>query len=167
MENSKNEVKALKEEIYNLKIQLEQQNERYSKLQNGNLLKVSPIDLYEGEQQDFVLTILEQVRKNQADDSRCAEIIDSILSQNKRIGTGDLIVKELERIIKHGDLSKESDKAALKKIGFRYVTSRKHPKLEFMSRYKFPISGTLSDHYRGSLNCYSNISKALAVCIRI
>ena len=167
MTNEKHEIKALKEEIYNLKMQLEIQNERYSQKTDRTLLKVSSIDLYEGEQQDFILTILEQVRRNQADDSRCAEILDSILSQNKKVGTGDKIAEELSRIIKHGDLSKDSDKAALNKIGFRYVTSKKHPKLEFMSRYKFPVAGTLSDHWRGSLNCYSNVSKALAVCIKI
>ncbi len=166
-EADRNEVKALKEQIYRLQMQLELQNERYSRQSREGILKVAPIDLYEGEQQDFIITILEQVRKNQADDSRCAEILDSILSQNKKVGIGDTIVEELQRIVKHGDLSKDSDKAALNKIGFRYVTSKKHPKLEFMSRYKFPIAGTISDHYRGSQNCYSNISKALAVCIRI
>lgn len=167
MANEKTEIKALKEEIYNLKMQLELQNQRYSQKTEEGLLKVSAIDLYEGEQKDFILTILEQVRRNQADDSRCAEILDSILSQNKKVGTGDRIAEELTRIIKHGDLTKDSDKAALNKIGFRFVTSKKHPKLEFMSKYKFPVAGTLSDHWRGSLNCYSNVSKALAVCIRI
>lgn len=167
MNETASEVKALKEKIYNLQMQLEIQNERFSHQNEGNLLKVSSIDLYEGEQKDFILTILEQVRRNQDDDSRCAEILDSILSQNQKTGKGEAIAKELVRIVKHGDLSKESDKAALNKIGFRYVTSKKHPKLEFMSKYKFPVAGTISDHWRGSLNCYSNVSKALAVCIRI
>ena len=167
MANEKCEIKALKEEIYNLKMQLEIQNQRHLQNAEKGLLRVSSIDLYEGEQQDFILTILEQVRRNQSDDSRCAEILDSILSQNKKVGTGDKIAEELSRIIKHGDLSKESEKAALNKIGFRYLTSKKHPKLEFMSRYKFTVAGTLSDHWRGSLNCYSSVSKALAVCIRI
>lgn len=94
------QIKELKRKILSLQAQLELQKNRSHSLSGGDLLKTEAIDFYPGEQLDFILSILRQVQKKCAPDSRAYDIITSILSLNKPIGHGEEILIELKRIFK-------------------------------------------------------------------
>lgn len=164
--DEKQEIKELRRQIISLQAQLEIERNRLQMLSGGNLLASSDIDLYPGEQQDFVLSILSQAKEKCATGTRPYDILDSILSVNTPVGKGKMILEELTRIFKRGDPSKESDIAALKAIGFTYTPSHKHPKLRFHDRYMYVLAGTPSDSRRGAKNKLSDISKCIAVDLK-
>lgn len=159
--------KKLKERIMNLEAQLEIQKHINSKMKGGNLLVSNEIDYYPGEQLDMVLSILSQAREKCSPDSRPYDILTSLLEQNQPVGQGQLILEELTKIFKNGDPVKESDISKLQSLGFRYITSKKHPKLRFHEKYQFILAGTPSDNRHGALNKLSDISKCLAMKIKI
>jgi len=161
--NDSEQIKQLKRRIISLESQLALQKGMNINLKGGNLLASEAIDLYIGEQHDFVISILEQVRPRCPEGSRPRDILDSILSINKPVGTGNEILKELNRIFKKGNPNMESDAAALKALGFTYTPSKKHPKLRFYDKYMVVLPSSPSDTKRGGLNSLSEINKCIAV----
>lgn len=166
-ENDSDQVKELKRQIIALNAQLEIQKHRLSKTSGGTLLNSENIDLYPGEQLDFVLSILKQVRNRCPEGSRPRDIIDSLLSKNKPVGCGQEILDELERIFRKGDPSGDKDISDLKAIGFKYTPSRKHPKLRFHEKYMFVLASTPSDKQRGALNKLKEINKCIAISQKV
>lgn len=160
------QVKELKRQIMNLQAQLEIERARNAGLAGGNLLASEPIDYYPGEQLDFILSILRQAQKKCAPDSRPYDIIESILSMNQPIGRGEEILDELNRVFKKGDIQKPECTKALQDIGFRYISSKKHPKLRFQDKYQFVLPATASD-WRSAKNALSEINKCIAVSQKI
>ena len=160
-------VKALKRQIISLKAQLEIEQSRNRKMSGGALLKSAQIDLYPGEQLDFLICVLEQVQARCQRDSRAYDIAESLLSVNQPVGAGKEILGEVTRIFKSGLPEKESDIAALQRLGFTYTPSRKHPKLRFHGKYMFVLPSTTSDRRSASRNSLSEISKCIAVCQKI
>lgn len=163
--NDNDQVKELKRQIISLSAQLEMQKERVSALSGGTLLKTEAIDLYQGEQLDFVLSILKQVKSKCSPDSRPYEIIDSLLTVNKPIGRGQEILDEVNRIFKSG-FPTESDISTLKNLGFTYISSKRHPKLKFVDKYTVVLSSTPGDT-RSSKNTLAEINKCIAVGLKI
>ena len=163
--NDSEQVKELKRQILSLSAQLEMQKERASSLSGGTLLKSESIDLYQGEQLDFLLSILKQVKAKCSPDSRPYEIIDSLLSVNKPVGRGQEILDEINRIFKSG-YPTEAGLSTLKSLGFTYVSSKKHPKLRFADKYTVVLSATPGDA-RSSKNTLSEINKCIAVGLKI
>lgn len=161
------ETKELKRKILSLQTQLETEKKISKSLRGGGMLKTEPIDLYPGEQLDFVLSILEQAKGKCPPDSRPLDILNSILSQNKSVGRGRKILMELEKIFGRGDNFTEADISALKSLGFTYVSSKKHPKLKFMDKYLFVLSSSPSDSRRGNRNKLSEICKCIALSLKI
>lgn len=161
------EVKELKRQIMSLRAQLEIERSRTSRLSGGSLLNTESIDLYPGEQLDFVLSILKQAKSKCTPDSRPYDILESILSINEPVGRGQEILDELERILKRGVPTTEREISSLQAVGFKYVQSRKHPKLRFCDKYMFVIPGTSSDNWRGYKNAYSEVNKCIAVSQKI
>lgn len=161
--NESEQIKALKRRIIRLECQLEQQKSMNSSLKGGKLLNSESIDLYPGEQYDFILSILEQVKPRCPEGSRPRDVLDSLLSVNKPVGRGSEILAELNRIFRKGNPTMETDTAALKAIGFTYTPSRKHPKLRFYDRYMVTLPSSPGDSRRGALNSLSEINKCIAV----
>lgn len=161
------ELKELKRQILSLQKQLEEEKNTSKSLRGGGMLKTEPIDLYKGEQLDFVLSILEQAKEKCPPNSRPLDILNSILSQNKSVGRGREILMELEKIFGRGDNFTKADISALKSLGFTYVSSKKHPKLKFMDKYLFVLSSSPSDSRRGNRNKLSEICKCIAISLKI
>lgn len=161
--NDNENIKELKRQILSLKAQLEMKEEQLKYLSGGNLLKSEAIDYYPGEQLDFVLSILSQVKAKCAPDSRPYDIIDSLLSLNKPVGRAEEILTELNRIFKKGDPSTAADISDLKAIGFTYTQSKKHPKLRFHDKYMFILASTPSDNRHGAKNKLADINKCIAI----
>ena len=161
--NDSEYVKELKKKIVSLEVQLEIQKAQAASLKGGGLLKSEAIDYYPGEQLDFIISVLKQVKKRCPERSSPYDIIESLLSLNKPVGRGQEILDELSRIFKKGMPETESDIAALKSIGFTYTQSRKHPKLRFQDKYMFVLPSTTSDKHRSAKNCLAEINKCLAI----
>lgn len=161
------QVKTLKRQIIRLEAQLEIQKTQVAALKGGGLLKSEAIDYYPGEQLDFVLSVLQQVKARCPEGSRPYDIIESLLSLNKPVGRGQEILDELSRIFKNGMPETERDVAALKSIGFTYTQSRKHPKLRFQDKYMFVLPGTTGDKHQSAKNCLTEISKCLAMSQKV
>ena len=157
------QVKALKRKIISLEAQLETQKHRMSSVSGGNLLNSEAIDYYPGEQHDFVLSILEQAKERCPSDSRPRDIIESILSVNSYVGRGKEIADEVTRIFKTGTPTSEAYISALEALGFRYITSKKHPKLRYQDKYIFVLSSTPSDNLRDGKNKLAEINKCIAI----
>jgi len=160
-------VKQLKQRIISLEAQLALQQYRSECMQGGNLLHTEEIDLYHGEQHDFIISILEQVKDRCPEGSRPRDIIDSVLSNNKPVGRGNEILSELNRIFKKGNPTSESDISALRALGFSFTPSRKHPKLRFHERYTVVLPSTPGDSRRGALNGLSEINKCIAASQKV
>lgn len=165
--NDSNQVKELKRKIISLQAQLDVQKERTASMKGGCLLRSEGIDYYPGEQLDFVLSILEQVKDRCPQGSRPYDIISSLLSVNKPVGRGREILDELNRIFNKGMPSSESDISDLKSIGFTYVQSRKHPKLRYQDKYMFILPCTTSDKHHSAKNSLSEINKCIALSQRV
>ena len=165
--NTNAEIKALKQRIYKLEAQLQIHESRADALSGGDLLRSEDIDLYPGEQLDFVLSLLRQVQPRCEIGSRPYDIIQSILSNNRPIGTGNDILDELRRIFKKGYPATTADLSDLQKIGFTYTPSRKHPKLKFHNKYMYVLPSTPGDKRNGSKNALSDISKCIATGFKI
>ena len=159
--------KSLKRQIISLKAQLETEQARNRRMSGGALLRSEQIDLYPGEQLDFLICVLEQVRARCQQDSRAYDIAESLLSINQPVGIGKEILVEVTRIFKSGLPEKESDIASLQRLGFTYTPSRKHPKLRFHDKYMFVLPSTTSDRRSASRNSLSQISKCIAICQKI
>lgn len=157
----------LKHEIHRLRSQVKYQEEMIRQLSGGQILNCEPIDLYPGEQHDLILSILEQARDKCQEGARARDILDSVLSKNEKIGVGDEILVKVKRVLRQGIPSKASDLSELSKLGFRYIQSKKHPKLVFYNRYTYYIAGTPGDSRRGNRNCYSELSKCIASSLKI
>lgn len=166
-EKDSEQVKQLKREILSLRAQLEIEQVRTQKIRGGNLLNSEAIDLYPGEQLDFILSVLEQVQHKCAPESRPYDIISSLLSHNEPVGKGKEILDQVSTIFKRGGDLTDTDISKLQKLGFRYISSKKHPKLEFCGKYKFAISGTPSEQHHGSRNKLAEINKCLAISFKI
>lgn len=163
------EVKRLKRKVMSLEAQLDAQKQKSSKLVGGDLLKTEAIDLYPGEQLDFLISILEQVKKKCPEDSRAYDIVNSILMVNEPVGHGEEIVKSLDKVFKKNEPLSKSDISILNSLGFTYVQSKKHPKLRFGKdgKYTALIASTPSDG-RSGLNTISRIcNTCIATSIKI
>ena len=160
-------VKQLRRRIISLESQLELQKQRSEIAKSGKLLAAEGIDLYEGEQLDFILSLLEQARPRCPEGSRSRDIIDSLLKVNKPVGKGEEILSELNRIFKKGNPTMESDIAALKAMGFTYTPSQKHPKLRFHDKYMVVLPSSPGDSRRGGMNGLAEISRCIAVSQKI
>lgn len=165
--NSDEEIKELKRKIINLESQLEIERMISQNLKGGNLLQTEAIDYYPGEQLDFMLSLLEQAKTKCAEDSRPYDIICSILENNKPVGYAKNMVKELNKIFGKGDSFTERDVSAMERMGFRYTTSKKHPKLRFHEKYMFVVASTPGDTRRGNKNNLAEINKCIATEFKI
>ena len=161
------EIKALRQRIHSLEAQLQIHRNRADTLRGGDLLRSEAIDLYPGEQLDFLLSLLRQIQPKCEEGSRPHDIIQSILSANRPVGASDEILGELKRIFRKGYPSTAADISDLQKIGFTYTPSRKHPKLRFHEKYMYVLPGTPGDRRCGAKNALSDISKCIASGFRI
>ena len=167
LETDSEQIKYLKRKIIKLESQLSIQQYRNESMRGGNLLATEDIDCYQGEQLDFVLSILEQVKPRCPEGSRPRDIIESILNANKPVGRGEEILNEVNKIFKKGNPSMESDILKLKSMGFSYTPSRKHPKLRFHDKYLVVLPSSPGDSKRGALNGLAEINKCIAVSQKV
>ena len=120
-------------------------------------------ELYPGERNDLLYSILSQVLSKYEEDTRPYCIIKSILDANPKIGTCEKIIKGVESAFRSGEKLTKASKAQLRDLGFTIEEDGPHCKLVFKDpRYMFTVAKTPSDH-RSAKNLTSKICKVLDV----
>ena len=166
-QNTQETIKELRRQIASLQAQLDAARATIEHLkQKGGLLRSPNEDLYPGEQLDFLLSILEQLKGRCLQESRPYEIIEGILSSNKKVGEGEKIEKAVWKII--GKSSKLGDRevSQLNDLGFKYVSSKRHPKLKFCDKYLFVFPSSTGDKQHALKNLASEISNCIATSFK-
>ena len=161
-ESDSEEVKTLKRQIRSLKAKIEILEARTQNLSGGSLLESTVPDLYPGEQHDFLLSVLAQIKDRCPTDSRAYDIVTGLLEANTPVGRGHEILETVEKVFRNGNAINDSAKSDLASVGFSYTPSRKHPKLRF-DRYMFILPSTPSDNCRNNRNALTDIYKCLAI----
>lgn len=156
----------LNDKVRSLKAQLDiYKNMVKNSKQECTLLNSGEEDeFYAGEKKDLVLSLLNQIKDKINEDTRCFELLDSILKANEYNGCGKHIFKQLKTILNTSEKLSKSSKSDLKEIGFDVIEDNAHPKLIFHNnqKYKFPISGTPGSSRDGK-NLNSDICKKLDI----
>ena len=120
-------------------------------------------ELYPGERNDLLYSILSQVLDKYEEGTRPHCIIKSLLDANPKVGTCEKIIKGIEATFRSGEKLTKVSKGQLRDLGFTIEEDGPHYKLVFKDpRYMFTAAKTPSNH-RGSKNLKGTICKALNV----
>ena len=146
-ENYINRIEQLTSQMTQLEYQIEylenivnEQNE-YPLLFKGN-----EKELYEGEQKDMILYLIQEELKTEKDPERIA-LYESILEENPKQGTRDMLFEEITRILMSCKDVNEKARNDLRKVGVCLEKKQKHIDGCFFNdqRYLITMSSTTSD----------------------
>ena len=116
-------------------------------------------DAFPGEVRELVLAALAEAlaAAQQSGRERRAGVLAGVLAANPATGELERRRAELKQILKDaGGFTDASTLAALKRIGIRCISGRKHWKLEYAD-IRMPMSKTPSD-YRSAQNCATDVA---------
>lgn len=104
-------------------------------------------ELYDGEIKDMVRSSLEEYREKYVQDgTRRADVLDSILKENKSTGICNKKATEISSALKDYDGASPKNIATLEKLGFKVKSKSKHLKIQWYDpRYTYSIATTPSD----------------------
>lgn len=120
-------------------------------------------ELYSGERNDLLYSILTQVKMRYEENSRAYAIIQSLINANPRVGSCERIVNAVREVFEKGGQISNIEKTKLKENGFILTEDGSHYKMSFYdNRYMFSIPKTPSDHREGK-NMASDICKIINI----
>lgn len=120
-------------------------------------------ELYSGERNDLLYSILSQSLKNFEKGTRPYCIIQSLLAANPRSGACEKIIQGVRAIFRSGEKLTKTMKGQLKDLGFVIEEDGSHYKIVFGDpRYMFIVAKTPSD-CRGAKNLAGTICRTLDV----
>ena len=146
-ENYINRIEQLNNQISQLEYQIEYLENRIGIQEEYPLLfKGKEIELYEGEQRDMILYLIHEELKTEKDPTKI-EIYESILKENPKQGTRDLLFEEITRILMSCKDVNEKARNDLRKVGVCLEKKQKHIDGCFFNdqRYLITMSSTTSD----------------------
>lgn len=126
-------------------------------------------EVYPGEQSEFIVNILRQIRDRLPKESRALEITDAILEQNKDCtDEGKERLKAIKKICNDASLAKPQNIKALQALGYDICQTGTHLKIKLKNnpKYSYTLSLTPSDGRSGK-NFFSEISRSLAVSTKV
>lgn len=123
----------------------------------------SEIELYPGERNDLLHSVLSQVHDKFEEGTRPYCIIQSLLDANPKTGACEKIIQGVKAVFRSGEKLTKVTKGQLKDLGFTIEEDGPHYKIIFRDpRYMFTVSKTPSEH-RGAKNLIGTICRALDV----
>ena len=152
-----------KQEILNLRGKIISQNITLNsyKDKNGSPLIImgEEQDIYDGEQKDFILSLIEAAMP---DDQYCRRyhICQSILQSNKKSGNRDKMQDNIYNALKDFKLMDKETLRLLEESNLKLISGRTHHKITLNGdpRYRVAFSKTPSD-VRTGLNAVAQINK--------
>ncbi len=121
-------------------------------------------DLYADEQREIIMEIISDYRKNTADDTRRADIIDSVVKANPVKGIPEKNKKIIKQAIDgYTNFDTTKINQALAEVGIEIIAHGKHYKIALNGdhRYVCEAAATCSDSGRGGKNLVSEINKKM------
>lgn len=156
VEEKNKEILSLKAKIISKDITLNSYKDK-----NGHplIVKGSEKELYAGEQKDLILHLLEQYRGDNPNVRRY-HVCDSILKANKKVGTRDIMQKNISSALRCFSCMDKETIRLLEEANIKIISSKNHHKLSLNgdSRYRVSISKTPSDARTGP-NCISECNR--------
>ena len=145
--NYVNRIEQLTNQINQLKYQIEYLENIVSQQDSYPLLfKGKEKELYQGEQKDMILYLIQEELKTEKDPLKI-ELYESILKENPKQGTRDLLFEEITRILMSCKDVNEKARNDLRKVGVCLEKKQKHIDGCFFNdqRYLITMSSTTSD----------------------
>lgn len=127
---------------------------------SGALLAAgSEQEFYPNEKKEILLDILLNARKRLVDGTRRADVVDSILAENKAEGILEKRAGELKTILKGYKNMNATTRSKLEDLGIDIEETKRHYKLRYYgdSRYIIPLACSGSDSLRGGKNSAAGI----------
>ena len=120
-------------------------------------------ELYPGERNDLLYSVLSQVLDKYEDGTRPYCLIRSLLDANPKTGACEKIIQGVKSAFRSGEKMTRTTKEKLRDLGFSIEEDGPHYKIVFGDpRYMFTIAKTPSDH-RGGKNLTGVICRTLDV----
>ncbi len=167
------DIKEKDDKISDLQIQLEAKNSIIESLRAKNDIRKSIIfstdeisEFYNGELNDLIIHLLSEIKRNSGNNMtyRQKELLDIFLKNNKEIGAGRELMKEIEKALKEKSLT--SRRSMLAKCGFT-LEKGSHDKAFFHTpKYSFTLANSPSEH-RGDENMLSDIKRRIDIYKKI
>ncbi len=162
-------IQEMEDKISNLQAKLQIFENRLNNKETQSYLitfETQEVDLYEGEEKDIIIKILDREFKNMDSDpnlreSRKYHVLKSIIQENKKTGKDEQIKKLLREILNKDGSFNGAKRRQLNDLGF-IVNEGKHYKITYGNddRYMFTLSKTTGD-YRSNLNAVSRAANKL------
>lgn len=159
------QVDSLNQQVYSLNVQLDGLRAALSSVSEDNCFyKIGKEpDIFRGERNDLLFSILTQVLDKYSPDSRAYVLIKTLIDANPKVGENERVMTDVHNVFNDGERLTAAKKAQLKALGFTIEEDGAHYKLIFHDqRYMFTVSKTPSD-YRGGANLSSKICSMLSV----
>ncbi len=121
-------------------------------------------DLYADEQREIIIEILSESRKNISDDTRRADIVDSVIKANPVNGTPKRYRNIIKQVVNgYTNFDNHKIRQAFNEVGIEITAHSKHYKFSLKGdhRYTFEAAATCSDGGRGGQNLASDINKRM------
>ncbi len=159
------QVDSLNQQVYSLSAQLDALRAVLSSASEDNCFyKVGKEpDIFRGERNDLLFSILTQVLDKYPSDSRAYMLIKTLLDANPKVGENERVMTDVRKVFSNEERLTAAKKTQLKSLGFIIEEEGSHYKLIFHDqRYMFTVSKTPSD-YRGGANLLSKICNMLEI----
>ncbi|MCM1558932.1 MAG: hypothetical protein NC123_05235 [Butyrivibrio sp.] len=164
-EDLREQVASLNQQVYSLNVQLDAARAALSAASEDKCfykMGKEP-DIFRGERNDLLFSILTQVLNKYPQNSRPYVLIKTLIDANPKIGENEHAITAVRDIFSDGEKLTAAKKAKLKMLGFEIEEDGAHYKLIFHDqRYMFTVSKTPSD-YRGGDNLSSEICNMLGI----
>lgn len=162
-EDLREQVNSLNQQVYSLNSQLDVLRATLSSMSEDKCfykMGKEP-DIFRGERNDLLFSILTQVMGKYPPDSRAHVLIKTLIDANPKVGENDRVMTEIRNVFSDGERLTATKKARLKALGFTIEEDGSHYKLIFHDqRYMFTVSKTPGDH-RGGANLLSKLCNML------
>ena len=146
--DSEKKIEALSMNNMKLQANISYKDSLLTNNSGNSILKYNSQDYYPGECNDFLISVLQQIKDRFPEDSRAFEITRSLLESNSVVGDGEEILSLLEEVFAEGTTKvKDSDKIKLQKYNFQFPPKNGHQKMIVFGdrRYTFTISESPGD----------------------
>lgn len=170
LKNSEEKVKNLSIKNMSLQSKIQYRDEALSSKSGSKVLNYDLDDWYPGECNDFLLSILSQIKSRLIPGSRAEEITNSLLESNQPVNEGDEILDILKNIcIKNScQIISESDKRSLEKYGFEFPENNGHQKIiPFNDPSRLLVVASSPSDKRGANNAIARAKNLFASKVKV
>lgn len=169
LKNSEEKVKNLSIKNMSLQAKIQYRDEALSSKSGTKVLNYNLNDWYPGECNDFLLSILSQIKNRLVPGSRAEEITNSLLESNQPVNEGDEILDMLKNIYTENSCQiSDSYKKSLEKYGFEFPEKNGHQKIiPFNDPSRLLVVASSPSDKRGANNAIARAKNLFASKVKV